>query len=107
MSKRTRRMAPVSPARPTGTRRARALILPLVFTLALFAFGLLPSARQHPSLLWSFWGVGAALLAWNAALLVGVLRGGRTLGVEVVLRRQHYLQACAQLSVFVYWGWYW
>ena len=25
----------------------------------------------------------------------------------VVLRRQHYLQACAQGSVLLYWGWYW
>jgi Flp pilus assembly protein TadD len=100
-------MAPASPARFAGARRARALVLPLIFTLALFAFGLLPSARRDPTLLRSFWAVGAALLAWNAALLVAVLRGRRTLGFEVVLRRQHYVQACAQLSVFVYWGWYW
>ena len=25
----------------------------------------------------------------------------------VVLRPQHYLQACAQASVLLYWGWYW
>jgi tetratricopeptide (TPR) repeat protein len=100
-------MAPAPPARLTGARRARALLLPLAFTLALCAFALLPSARRDPTLLGSFWGVGAALLAWNGALLVGVLRGGRTLGLEVVLRRQHWVQACAQLSVFAYWGWYW
>jgi hypothetical protein len=27
--------------------------------------------------------------------------------VEVVLKKQHYLQACAQGSVLLYWGWYW
>src|SRR6266851_5347912 len=27
--------------------------------------------------------------------------------VEIVARRQHYLQACAQGSVLLYWGWYW
>jgi hypothetical protein len=27
--------------------------------------------------------------------------------VQIVLRKQHYLQACAQGSVLVYWGWYW
>jgi len=107
MSKRTRRIAAVPPARASGARRARTLILPLVFTLALFAFGLLPSARRYPEVLGSYWGVGAALLAWNAALFVRVLRGGRTLGLEVALRRQHYFQACVQLSIFGYWGWYW
>jgi Flp pilus assembly protein TadD len=75
--------------------------------MMLFAFGLLPSARQNPTLVWSYWGVGAALLAWNAAILITALRTGRTLTLEVVLRSQHYVQACAQLSVFVYWGWYW
>jgi len=29
------------------------------------------------------------------------------LTLEVVLKKQHYLQACAQGSVLVYWGWYW
>jgi hypothetical protein len=29
------------------------------------------------------------------------------LTVEIVLRKQHYLQACIQGSLFVYWGWYW
>jgi len=27
--------------------------------------------------------------------------------LDVVLRKQHYLQACAQGSVLLYWGWYW
>ena len=33
--------------------------------------------------------------------------GGRTLELEVVLRKQHYVQACAQRAVLLYWGWYW
>ena len=94
-------------ARLTGVRPAQALALPLAFALLLVAFGWLPSARQNPTLLWSFWGTGAGLLAWNATLLATVLRRGRTLTLEVVLRKQHYLQACAQTAVLVYWGWYW
>src|SRR5206468_162055 len=31
----------------------------------------------------------------------------RTFTLEIVLRKQHYLQACAQGSVMLYWGWYW
>jgi hypothetical protein len=48
-------------------------------------------------------GASALLLVWNAALLP---RAG-AITVEVVLKKQHYLQALAQGAVFVYWGWYW
>jgi tetratricopeptide (TPR) repeat protein len=86
---------------------ARALVLPLAFTLFLIVLGFLPSVRQQPVLRWSFWGASAALLVWNALLLALVRRRGRTLTVEVVLRKQHYVQACAHLSILTYWGWYW
>lgn len=88
-------------------RPSRALALPLLFTLALFLFGLLPSARENAAVRWAFWGAGALLLVWNAILLAAASRSGRTLTLEVVLRKQHYLQACAQLCIFAYWGWYW
>ena len=94
-------------ARVTDMRPARALRLPLAFALLLVLFGLLPSARQNTALLWSFLGAGGSLLAWSAALLITARRANRTLSLEVVLRKQHYLQACAQLTVFAYWGWYW
>ena len=92
-------------ARFTDLPAVRALTLPLTFTLLLIALGLLPSAQHNPALRWSFWGAGAALLAWSAALLATAR--GRRLVLDVVLRRQHYVQACAQLTVFLYWGWYW
>jgi len=40
-------------------------------------------------------------------VLGAAVRRGRTLSVEIVLRKQHYLQACIQGSLLVYWGWYW
>ena len=46
------------------------------------------------------------LLAWSA-LLFGVLRRGHKVALEIVLRRQHYLQACLQGSLILYWGYYW
>ena len=46
------------------------------------------------------------LLAWSA-LLFGVLRRGREVTVDIVPRRQHYLQACQQGAVILYWGYYW
>src|SRR6185436_9046536 len=29
------------------------------------------------------------------------------LTLEIVLRKQHYIQACAHTSILLYWGWYW
>jgi hypothetical protein len=85
----------------------RALSLAFVFTLALAAFGLLAPVRQNIHLWWAFLGAAAMLAAWNVVLLVSAKRRKRTLTLGVALRKQHYLQACAQLSVFVYWGLYW
>ena len=103
-----RKTAAVQPTtRPTEMRAARALSLPLALALSLVLFGALPSTRQSTALLWSFLGAGGTLLAWCVALLIAAHRSQRTLSLEVVLRKQHYVQACAQLTVFVYWGWYW
>jgi hypothetical protein len=57
--------------------------------------------------LWAFLGAVSLLLAWNGVLLFQVHRAGRKLALEVLLKKQHYLQACAQGSVLLYWGWYW
>ena len=84
----------------------RILLLPAAFTLALSAFALLPAIRQNPRLLAAFVGAAAVLWVWNA-LLFPARRGKRTIELEVVLRKQHYVQACSQLAVFLYWGWYW
>ena len=86
---------------------SRALGVPLAFTLSLVAFAFVDSVRQNAVLLRTFVGVAAVLLAWNAVLLASAVRTGRTLTLEIVLRKQHYLQACAQGSVLLYWGWYW
>jgi hypothetical protein len=85
----------------------RAFTLPFIFTLGLAAFGLLSPVRMNPRLLWAFLGAAAILFAWNAVLLVSALREGRTLTLAILLQKQHYLQACAQGSVLLYWGWYW
>ena len=82
----------------------RVLLLPLAFTAGLAGLAVLAPVRQNPRLLWTFLGTAAALCLWNAALF---LCRGRALRVEFVPRKQHYLQACAQGAVLVYWGWYW
>ena len=90
-----------------GAADTRVLALPVAFTLGLAAFLLLDSVRQNTPLTWTFAGASAALLTWNAVLLASAVRSGRTLSVAIVLRKQHYLQACIQGSLLVYWGWYW
>jgi hypothetical protein len=97
-------LAETSASRPTDKK---ALLLPLPFAVVLAGFAFLPAIRQNPKVFWTFLGGAAALCAWNAVLFVSSRRSGRTLALEVVLKKQHYLQACAQCSVLLYWGWYW
>ena len=96
--------AETSASRRVGTR---VLLLPVAFTLSLAGLTLLGGVRQNPKVLWAFLGVVVALGVWNAFLLVSARRESRTLVLQVVLRKQHYVQACAQLAVLLYWGWYW
>jgi len=83
----------------------RGLFLPLAFALGLAGLALLSQVRQNPKALWSFLGAAGALCAWTAMLWAA--RRQQALKLEVVLKKQHYLQACAQGSVLLYWGWYW
>jgi hypothetical protein len=97
------------PERVTTRRLSpgRAFGLPLLFTLLLAGFALLDPIRGNATLWWSFIGTATALLVWNAVLLQSAVRARRVLTLEIGLRKQHYLQACAQASVLLYWGWYW
>ncbi len=86
---------------------AQTFALPFLFTAGLLAFTLLERGRGNQRLWWSFVGAAAALLVWNAILFASAQRAHRTFAIEVSLRAQHYLQACAHTSIFLYWGWYW
>ena len=81
--------------------------LPAVFALGLVGLAFLAPVRENPKTLWTFLGAAAALCAWNAVLVLWSRRSGRTLALEAVLKKQHYLQACVQGSLLAYWGWYW
>ena len=85
----------------------RMLVVPLAFSLGLAGLATLPAVRQNPRLLSALLGAAFALCAWDAAMLAASRRRGRTLTLELVLRPQHYVQACAQAAVLLYWGWYW
>jgi hypothetical protein len=93
-------LAETASSAPAGTR---SIFLPLGFALALAGLALLPQIRRDSRVLAAFLGAAAFLCAWNAVLVVRA----RMLALAVVLKKQHYLQACAQGSVLLYWGWYW
>ena len=94
-------------ARFVGLPPARALLLPQAFSLLVLAFALAGSVARQPRLFAAIAGAGGVLLAWTVVLHVLAGRRRRTFALDVVLRKQHWVQACAQLSVYAYWGWYW
>jgi tetratricopeptide (TPR) repeat protein len=96
-----------APARPIALSARSAVALTAAFAALVAAAALLPGFPDAPAARWSCWGAAGALLLWSAALLLGAERRRRTLSVEISLRKQHYIQACAHLSLYLYWGAYW
>jgi Sel1 repeat len=91
--------------RAQGIVAAKAMLLPAAFAAALAAVALVPSVQTQPRLVWSILGA-AGTLGIATLALAGTSRG-RAFVIDLQLRPQHYLQACAQSSVLLYWGWYW
>lgn len=98
-----------SPAatKPSAQGTRKALLLPLAFTGAFIALGCLSPARTNSHLAWTFIGVSLFLLSWQLVLLLRARKAGAGLIWEFYPVRSHYVQALVQLSVYVYWGWYW
>jgi len=100
--------APESVAIGMGRAGARAWmrLAPWALTAVFLSLMLLPRVRENTRLAWTFLGVGASLLGWLS--LLWFLRGRRALAVEFVRpSKAHYVQACLQLSIYVYWAAYW
>ena len=72
-----------------ASRQVLPLALPLLFVVALAAFGLMPSALENPGLQWSFFGAAGVLLLWNVLLFSSAWRRRRPLGIHLVVRRPH------------------
>ena len=108
-------LGPATGAKGIPPFAGRTIALPLVgvfglalaLVLGLAAFALSPRVRGSPALVGSFLGAACALGAWNVVLLAASRRGGRRRKLQIALRPQHYVQACAQASVLLYWGWHW
>lgn len=87
--------------------RLPALLLPVALAALIGLLSLTPRVQDSVVLTRSFQAAAAFLVLWAVALLaVGRTRGTPPV-LHVSLRAQHYIQACCQLAVFAYWGWYW
>ena len=92
---------------PSKTLTAgRALLLPCLLALALLALAQAPRVDVNPRLVSSFWGAAAVLVMWAAALYMAARGVGRRLTIQLAIRKHHWIQACAQGAVLLYWGWY-
>jgi hypothetical protein len=83
-----------------------AFLVSAAFVAALVALSQLPVLDARPTVRSAILGAALALLVSNA-LVFGWLRRGQTVTLEVALRPQHYLQACLQGGLILYWGYYW
>lgn len=103
----SRRLKPVNGAAPEARPRFSHLWLPLLFTLFLACFALLPRVNANPRLESSFLAAAGCLLLGLTALWWRIAPAGRTLVFQFVPRRVHWVQLTMHLCVFAYWGWYW
>ena len=106
-TERPRDVPTVEERRATPLSPFQACLLPGSFGLALLLFGLAPSVRAVPRLWGSIEAASLAVLAWTAGFYIRSRATHRVFELAVVLRKQHYVQAFAHTSIFVYWGMYW
>ena len=99
---------PPAAPEPAGAPALAVWAVPLGLTLALAATSLAPRVQSNAVLAGSFQAAAAVLTVWQAVLRLRLrLRPAAPRSFRVVLRPQHYLQAAVQLSVFLYWGYFW
>src|SRR5688500_14873826 len=96
-------------AAPAAARRLSAggaFALNACFVGGLLLLSQLSVLEDRPVVRTSIAAAALFLLAWSV-LLFGVLRRRQKVALDIVLRRQHYLQACLQGTLILYWGYYW
>src|SRR5262245_45196177 len=102
-------MQSMAPATP-GIRQAasqRVTLLPGVLAGALLLLSWVPRIAGNAALAWSFRGAAGVLLLWLVVLLAHVHNTGVIPTLLFRPRKQHYIQALVQTSVYLYWGYFW
>lgn len=84
----------------------RALQIPGLAAALLAALAQLPLIRGHDNLYPVVLSAAGFLLVWGAVVAITAQRSGRVLTLERLVRRPHWVQACAQVSLLMYWGWH-
>ena len=81
------------------------LLIPVALAGGIALLTLTARVSANPLLTRAFLGAAGFVGLWTAVL---ALRGGAPgRAVESTVRPQHWIQACCQLAVLLYWGWYW
>ena len=81
----------------------RLLWLPMLLAGVLGVFCLLPRAQANRTLQLSIGLAVTALVVYAGLLRRQVLASGRTLKVEVLVKRVHWVQLIMHTSVYTYW----
>lgn len=81
--------------------------MPRALTLGLALLSFVPRVQASPVLFRSFWAATILLAVWQTAMFLRLKSEGASRFLRVELRRQHYIQAAVQFSVYAYWGYYW
>ncbi len=103
--KRSNNPQPVaSTASPHSTN---TLGIPLLLTIGLLLVSFVPRIQANNTLAYSFAGAGLSLGVWQLWLYLKSRNAAARFTFDVAIRPQHYIQAAVQLSVFIYWGWFW
>jgi len=89
---------PVGRAGPAGLR---PLLLPAGMSVIVALFALL---TRQAVLQAAFLGAGGVMLVWCALLWQSARRGERSLVMQFVPRKTHWVQACAQFTLILWWA---
>ncbi len=79
-------------------------MLPAALAFLLLFFAVLLQGERH--LYWTFMGAAIAVSGWTGALFAQARATGRRLQLAVSIRSPHWVQACAQTTLILYWGWH-
>ena len=84
---------------------AQAALLPIGLAAAIAGLTwVFPQIALQPVVTRSFLAAAAALVLGAFALYVMVSRDGRDLSIEAAIKKPHYVQMCAQVTLMLYWG---